>query len=95
MSKSIFKSDESIIILQRDKNQITIPSAIVKKIGAKKNSKYRAIINKNGNIELELVLNDIAKYARSVKADKSAVEIIREERQKDELMSLKSMNFSN
>jgi hypothetical protein len=94
MSKQNFFSDESLIVVQRGKNQITIPNAITKKIGAKKNTKYRAKINKKGNIELELVLNDISKYARNVKTEKSAVQTIREEREKDDLTSLSSINFA-
>lgn len=72
------------IVVQRAKNQITIPSSIAKQIKAKKGTKYKVLITKDGDITLKILKNDIRKYIGIIKTDKSAVEIIREERLKDE-----------
>lgn len=77
------------VVIQRDKNQITIPSSIAKQIKARKGTKYRISIDIHGDILLKVVKNDIRKYAGILKSDKSAVEMIREERIKDEQRSLK------
>jgi antitoxin component of MazEF toxin-antitoxin module len=76
------------VVIQRDKNQITIPSSIAKQIKARKGTKYRISIDKHGDILLKVVKNDIRKYSRLIKTDKSAVEMIREERIKDEQKAL-------
>jgi|688.fasta_scaffold941618_1 hypothetical protein len=81
-------SDSNIITTQRDKNQITLPSSVVKKIGAKKGTKYRLIINEKGNMEFVIIKNDIRKYMGTLKNEKSAVEIIRQDRQKDDQKAL-------
>lgn len=84
-----FMSDSNnIITIQRDKNQITLPSSIVKKIGAKKGTKYRLIINQKGNMEFVIIKNDIRKYMGSLKNQQSAVQMIRQERQKDDQKAL-------
>ncbi len=75
------------IITQRDKNQITIPSGITKNIGATKGSKYKAIINTKGNIELMLLKDNIGKYKGSINTNESAVDLIRKERSGDESKS--------
>ncbi|MEI6728603.1 MAG: AbrB/MazE/SpoVT family DNA-binding domain-containing protein [bacterium] len=78
------------VTIQRDKNQITIPSVIAKQINAKKGTKYRVSVDKDGIITLKVIKNDIRKYLGIIKTDKSAVDIIREERLKDEQ---KILNF--
>lgn len=83
-----YKKNNPTIVIQRAKNQITIPSAIAKQIKAKKGTKYKVLITKDGDITLKILKNDIHKYAGIIKTDKSAVEIIREEREKDERKAL-------
>jgi antitoxin component of MazEF toxin-antitoxin module len=77
------------IVVQREKNQITIPNDVAKKIHAQKGTKYKILINKNGNIELEVIKNDIRKYIGTIKTKQSALEIIQKTRQEDENSSQK------
>lgn len=73
-----------VIVTQREKNQITIPSDIAKKLKAKKGTKYKISIDSNGDIKLQVVKNDIRKYIGIIKPDKQATQIIKQIRKEDE-----------
>lgn len=85
---SDYPSIEPVIITQRPKNQVTLPKKFTDLTKAKAGTKYKAKINEQGNLELEIVQNDIRKYMGLLQADKSAVALIREERSKDDASSL-------
>jgi len=72
------------ITIQRDKNQITIPSVIAKQIKVKKGTKYTVSINKNGDVVLKVIKNDIRKYIGILQSEKSAMAIIREVKMEEE-----------
>lgn len=83
-------SNKTYIATQRTKNQITLPSGIIKKTKARAGTKYLVSVNKNGDIELKILKNDIRKYIGLLKTNQSAVQIISQERQKDDESSFKT-----